>query len=103
MANPKPGAEPLFLTAEAICARYSLTLATLKRWTNTFAGPAHIAISPRIIRYDLSAFDAWFRAHAVGDTTTLSPAAGCLSGQPAGSAGNADTAALKKEAAIADA
>jgi hypothetical protein len=94
MANPKPDAEPLFLTAEAICARYSLTLATLKRWTNTFAGPAHIAISPRIIRYDLAAFDAWFRSHAVGE-----PA----SGLPVGYAGNADAAALKKEAAIADA
>lgn len=66
MANPKPAAEPSYLTAEMICQRYSLTLPTLRRWTNSFTGPAFVEISPRIIRYDAAAFDVWFRSHAVG-------------------------------------
>jgi predicted DNA-binding transcriptional regulator AlpA len=57
-----------YLTPEDLAEKWGLTLDTLYRWRRRGAGPPHLKINSRVIRYRLEDVLAWEDSRRVDQT-----------------------------------
>lgn len=62
-------ANEVLLTVEDAAARLKISKHTLNRWRVTGEGPPYIKYGPRLVRYTLSALDAWADARQFCSTS----------------------------------
>ena len=48
-----------FLTTEELAARWGVTVATLRNWRTKKKGPAFVKLGGKLVRYTLTAVEAW--------------------------------------------